>query len=449
MRYILHLIFFSCFLLVGAIPIPFAYMSSKTPKVLKWKQTISYNTGSDTLLLTDFGSSIGMSSDGNWMIVGAYTTPCPSGSAGNGAVAFYKRVSGTWTWLSNYCAGATGVNFGQSVAISPDGLYAVVGEPGYPQSGQGSSGRAHWFSRSGDTWSYVKANYQIGGVLANAQFGYSVAITSNYTAVGIPGGQVAGITSGTAYLFTRNGADPTGGGITELEPGVGIREASGNYGGYVALSDGAAPFFIASAINEDGGGLSNAGKAHAYLYGGAGWNANGNTVLESNISSASGNFSGNSVSLSAAGTAAAIAAYREDMPTTNSGIVHVIENGGTNSTWAGWRQQLRSPYTDTTGGNCRHASISGNGLVVIVVCSGENSITGAVPTAGRFYVHTRAALSTNFTLAYTFESKTPQNSEFCKASAINSDGTVIAVGCSFYDWNGFTDNGIVEIYSTD
>ena len=96
-----------------------------------WKQAQKI-TGSDTVSGDQFGLACDISSDGNYIIVGAYLHHS-GGVADSGKAYIFKRDgdgSGTWTEQQILLGGGDGSPsgdvFGRAVAISGDGTYAVV-----------------------------------------------------------------------------------------------------------------------------------------------------------------------------------------------------------------------------------------------------------------------------------------------------------------------------------
>lgn len=129
---------------------------------------------------------------------------------GPGAVWVYQRRGGRWSMRQRITPrGETGTasGFGSSVAISSDGRFAVVGGP---QDGSGAG--AVWVFRR-TVHGYVQAGAKLigpptpGGAGA---FGTSVAIaaTGSLVLVGAPGSgaRVGGEAPGAAWAFTRTAA---------------------------------------------------------------------------------------------------------------------------------------------------------------------------------------------------------------------------------------------------
>ncbi len=106
-------------------------------------------------------------------------------------------VISTETKLDAYDDAAGDDNFGYSVSVSGD--TALIGSRG----DDSNTGAAYVFVRSGSTWSFqakLRAPTPVGG----EEFGYSVAVSGDYTVVGAPNGDGADFLIGVAYVFVRS-----------------------------------------------------------------------------------------------------------------------------------------------------------------------------------------------------------------------------------------------------
>jgi len=109
--------------------------------------------GSDYIGSSHQGFSVGISADGNSVVVGGETD-----NYGSGAVWFYKRTNDIWSQIGHkkYQEGTNYRRLGFSVSMSADGKMAIVGEPNSSEKG------SFWTYRYADTgW------YQIGNKINN------------------------------------------------------------------------------------------------------------------------------------------------------------------------------------------------------------------------------------------------------------------------------------------
>jgi hypothetical protein len=148
----------------------------------------------------DFGLSVSIS--GEFAIVGARwddgdEIPYPSNS---GSAYVFRWAEGAWMQVAKLDAGLdveAGDEFGASVGISGD--YAIVGAEFDNDQGL-STGSAYIFSRSGDVWG-EDVELAASDAAEFAHFGRSVAIDGNVAAVS------AVSASGSVYVFERTGLD--------------------------------------------------------------------------------------------------------------------------------------------------------------------------------------------------------------------------------------------------
>ena len=141
------------------------------------------------------GYSVGVSGDGNTVIVGAPW----AGLAG--AAFVYTRSAGVWSQQGMLVGGDsdTGASQGWSVAISADGTTAIVGGPR-----DGSDLGAAWvFASRGGAWSQQGPKLVGTGAVGHAAQGQSVAISPDGDTA-ILGGPWDDSGAGAAWLFTRS-----------------------------------------------------------------------------------------------------------------------------------------------------------------------------------------------------------------------------------------------------
>ncbi len=267
-----------------------------------------------------FGSSVAIS--GNTMVIGApgedssstgvNSTPNDFGSttggafyADSGAAYVFVRTAGVWTqqaYLKPATVGTTqaGDGFGFSVAISGDTIVVgainedsdTLGVNSAPEDSEGSvfnAGAAYVFARSAGAWTqqaFLKPG-SVGFSQKRNGFGWSVAISGDTVAVGVPF-EDSGTTgvkstpdywgmyfdSGALYVFVRSAGAWTQ--QAYLKPGaVGATQGFDNFGLSVAC---AGDTLVVGASREDssttgvnrtpGDDYSNSGAA--YLFTGLG-----------------------------------------------------------------------------------------------------------------------------------------------------------------------------------
>jgi hypothetical protein len=192
----------------------------------------------------EFGESVALSADGNTALIGAY-----GDSAYTGAAWVFTRSGGTWSQQGGKLTGNEESGFGEfgySVALSGDGASALIGGTG----DNASTGAAWAFTRSGSTWSQLGTKLTGEGESGTAEFGQAVALsTDGLTAIVTGPHDGSGV--GAAWGFTRG----AGGWIAQGAKIVPSEEVGGGrFGWAVALSsDGDTALFGAPNDNKSAG----------------------------------------------------------------------------------------------------------------------------------------------------------------------------------------------------
>ena len=132
----------------------------------------------------EYGSSVAMSDDGAYFVVGAASEDIevdndPPIEESVGAVYVYVKSGSTWSEQARLVApdADSWDHFGASVDISSEGYYIVVGAHHKGKTSV-SEGSAYIFTRSDTTWSY-QATLSGTGAVVTGLFGCSVAIDSD------------------------------------------------------------------------------------------------------------------------------------------------------------------------------------------------------------------------------------------------------------------------------
>jgi len=136
--------------------------------------------------------------DGDTAIVGVPRKDV-GGSADQGAAYVFVRNGTTWVQQAKLTAndGQAGDQFGASVALKGD--VAIVGALFGPGGIHGHEGVVYVFERSGTTWTEQLA-LSAADATSGDQFGFSVALDTNFIVVGAPGNNNF---QGAAYVFNR------------------------------------------------------------------------------------------------------------------------------------------------------------------------------------------------------------------------------------------------------
>ena len=155
-------------------------------------------------------SGVSLSSDGTYLIVGAYGR-----ASSNGAVFFFKRTGTSWAILAGAGLGgasnglytdpttATGNLFGRAVTMSKDGTTALVHSR--DNTDVTSGGAVFVYTRSGNTWTHTSV-VRHKDRTSSDHFGSSLAISSDgsYFVAGMWEDDDLGGQAGAAYIYTRD-----------------------------------------------------------------------------------------------------------------------------------------------------------------------------------------------------------------------------------------------------
>ena len=267
-----------------------------------------------------FGSSVALSSDGNTALIGAEGKDIFT-DKDFGAAYVFTRTAGTWTQQQKLVVldNNTDEFFGNSVALSSDGNTALIAAEGDDTS----RGAAYIFTRSGGTWTEQQRLTAIGR--ANSDFfGWSVALSSDgLTAlIGAIGEDTSPNTNnGAAYVFTLTGGVWT----QQQELLASDRSSFDNFGISVALSaDGLTA--IIGASGETTSPTSGQGAAYVFTRSAGTWTEQAKLLASDR---ATDDDFGHSVAISADGNTVIIGAYIEDTsPNTNNGAAYIFTRSG-------------------------------------------------------------------------------------------------------------------------
>jgi len=164
-----------------------------------WEQQGEKLTGSGEIGKGHFGFSVALSGDGDNALIG--------GLADNGEVGaawVFTRSGSTWTQQGEKLTGGEEggkAEFGESVELSGDGDTALIG--GYADSGE--VGAAWVFTREGEAWSQQGPKLTGAGEVGAGRFAFSVGLSAaGDTALIGGGGDNGGL--GAVWVFTRSGS---------------------------------------------------------------------------------------------------------------------------------------------------------------------------------------------------------------------------------------------------
>jgi hypothetical protein len=366
----------------------------------------------DGLSKNYFGISVSISGDN--AIVGACNSETNSGSA-----YIFIRDGATWTQTSKLLPsdGEIGDQFGNSVSISGD--TAIVGAHSNDYKGD-RSGSAYIFIRDGAGWTQTSKLVADDGAEWD-EFGMSVSISGDTAIVGACFDDDNDIRSGSAYIFTRDGAGWTQ--TSKLLPSD--RESGDKFGWAVSISGDTA--IIGAYYDDDKG--TRSGSAYIFSRDGAAWTQTSKLVADDGSEE---DFFGCSVAIS--GDTAIVGARLDDDKGNNSGSAYIFTEGATT-----WTQTSKLVVDDGAEDDNFGRSVSISGDTAII---GSNS-DGKGLFSGSAYIFTRGG--NNWTQTCKLLADDGSEEDFFGCSVAISGDTAI-IGASYDD-----DYGILSgsAYYTD
>lgn len=258
------------------------------------------------------GSSVALSGDGLRALLGA---PLDDAAAGPnvGSAAVFRRDGAGWVLEATLTAsdGAANDELGRVVALDADGDVALVGAPRDDHALGVDRGSVRVFRRTGTSWS-------AGPVIvldAGTQFGRAVALSGDgLRAV------ISAVGQSAAHVFRWDGS-------AFVHESVLTASATG-LGGSVAL-DATATYALLGAPQDPYMGMLNVGSAVAFRRTGTTWTEDGTLRPSDGLAS---DYFGSSVALSSDATRALVGASGDNTPTFDAGSVRVFYRSG--SAWS-------------------------------------------------------------------------------------------------------------------
>jgi len=330
-----HLIrFFALIVLTTLI-----YSNTLLSQLVETKLTASDGTQYDL-----FGHSVAVS--GDFAIIGApYDNHDPQYT---GSAYVFKREGSAWTEQLRLFD-STSSQFGFSVAISGDFAitsalsdYSIQGRPA-----------VHIYHRVDENW-IREAKVTPFDVTGNDGFGVSTSVSGDYAIVGAPFDSDLGPSSGSAYVFKREGASW----VQQAKLTASDGSAYDDFGVSVSLSG---DYALIGASNDDG----FKGSAYVFMRDAESWYEQAKLVASDR---SRGDMFGASVSLD--GPYAMIGADSDTIDGTRSGSAYIFRRDG--SIWAEQEKLTGGPERGDNDAFGHSVSISGDHALAGVVGSDQN-----------------------------------------------------------------------------
>ncbi|MBC2843899.1 T9SS type A sorting domain-containing protein [Winogradskyella flava] len=315
-------------------------------------------------------------------------------------------------------------DFGASVSSSLDGSIVAIGSPLTNVNGE-NSGSVKVYENIGGVWTQIGNN--IEGESAMDQFGHSVSLSldGSVLAVGAIGQGVNGDNSGYVKIFEN-----VNGNWTQIGANVVGVSANDQFGYSLCLSSNGNVIAIGARNNDNNG--TNSGHARIFENINGVWIQVGNDINGEQT----GDFSGNSISLSSDGNIVAIGARFNDGNGNRSGHVRIFENVSNN-----WVQLGSDIDGEDAGDRSGHSvSLSSNGNVVAIGAN-WNAENGFISGHVRIHEYTNG----NWTQIGNDIDGEDSANFFGESVSLSSDGSKVAIGATGNDNNGIN-SGHVKIY---
>ena len=331
-----------------AMVIPAASMTTNWTE--KQKLLISEGTEGDL-----FGCSVSLTDD--TALIGAYYDENLSGSA-----YVFTRTGTTWTQQAKLLASnrSAGDSFGISVSLDND--TALIGSC----FDEYYVGNAYVFTRTGTTWT-EQGKLRAKDANTNDNFGFSVSLSGDTALIGAKLDDDKGVSSGSAYVFTRNGTT-----WTQQAKLTSLDGAAGDQFGYSVSLDGDTALIGTHNDNNRNKSCS----VYVFIRNGTNWTQQAKLLASD---ATTNDYFGSSTTL--AGDTALIGACFDNDNGNYSGSAYVFIRTGTT-----WTQQAKLLASDGAQNDNFGFSVS---------LSGDNAIIGApwdddnADASGSAYLFTR------------------------------------------------------------
>lgn len=432
-----------------------AIRGAHRPSIVAFAAQEAYVKASNTDAFDWFGSAVAAS--GDTVVVGAPGEDSnASGVNGDqsddsalstGAVYVFVRSGGGWVQQAYLKASNPDASDAFGVAVAVSGDTVVVGGPGEDSDATGvngdegdnsspESGAAYVFVRQGTTW-HQQAYLKASDTDPHDSFGASVAVSGDRIVVGAA---LNDLSTGSAYVFARNGSAWTEEGILLASN----QETLDRFGWSVGISGDTAVIgapLESSATTGVGGDESNnnapwAGAAYVFVRSGTAWHQQ--AYLKASNTDHHDRF-GRSVAI--AGDTVVIAAKKESgaAPGVNgdqssndapeAGAAYVFRRAGTS-----WSQEAYLKASNPEAADEFGTSVSIADEVVVIGASEEDSdavgVNGSqgngAAESGAAYVFLRAGQNW-IQVAYLKSSNSDSGDSFGWATAVTG-GTIVITG---------------------
>jgi hypothetical protein len=344
------------------------------------------------------------------------------------ALLFFMSETVVAQWLqigSDIDGEATFDYSGLSVSICGDGKTIAIGAPGNDGAGS-ASGHVRVYNWSSNTW--IQKGSDINGEAAGDQSGECVSINEDgsIVVIGAPYNDGTGLDAGHVRVFKWDS-------VSWIQMGADIDgEAPADYAGFsVCISADSNVIAIGSRGNDGNG--SDAGHTRIYYWDSNAWIQKGVDI----DGEAAGDFSGNSVSLSADGNIVAIGSPSNDANGNDAGNVRIYQWNG--SAWIQKGSDIDGEAADNWAGYSVCLNRAGNKVII-----GAPANSDSAQYAGQVRIYEWSG-SDWIQKGMDINSRAIVENEEGWAVSMSAYGDTIAIGAHAGGWY----TGYVHVYRWD
>lgn len=321
---------------------------------------------------------------GQQLIVGAPFSTV-AGTSQRGAAYMYGVIAGQYAHLQTIApGGALATNDWFGFHVSADAGWLAVGAP---RAGSGDVGQVHLYRYDGDAEQWL-FHSTLSGTATIGNFGQRVLMRGDRLLIGAPEETLAGFTRGFVYEYLRtgNGQQASFTQQQRFRPSFAIHPNSASvFGGALALSPNAEILLVGAPFELSQDGVGQDGAVFVFVRSGPNW------VQQARIDSPAGarsvNFGG-AIAFHGNGSALIGDIRENDAAATPLGAVHQVHGNPQTAHWMAGGSWRRGPGVadDFFGG-----SIALDGEEVIIGSSGFDD--GADANEGRVFTFAGGPLS--------------------------------------------------------
>ncbi|WP_298340831.1 T9SS type A sorting domain-containing protein [uncultured Algibacter sp.] len=400
-----------------------------------WTQIGSDIYGDWYVYESKLGSSCSLSNDGTILAIGAENE-----NRNQGTVYVYKQEGSVWTQIGQGIAGEEVFDTsGRSVSLSSDGSIVAIGAVGNDGNGQ-NSGHVRIYKNENGVWTQIGEDIDGKGEVDRSGWSVSLSSDGSIVAIGAPFNDRNGNGSGYVSIYknengvwTQIGEDINGKGEVDRS---GWSVSLSSDGSIVAIG---APY---NNINGNGSGYVRVYKNNNGVWTQIGEDINGEAVDDR---------SGYSVSLSSDGSIVAIGARYNDGNGSNSGHVRIYKNE--NEVWTQIGEDIDGEAEGDFSGS--GVELSSDGSIVAIGAVGNDG-NGSNSGHVRIYknkndVWTQIGKDIDGEALEYIDGEAVYNPSvngltlFGKSISLSSDGNIVAIGALQNNANG-PFSGSVRVY---